>query len=59
MCGHAGLTVGAGAVGEHVRRAGCAVDATKPAAYSTSTNKTAKNADAYPAVIQKQDALSL
>lgn len=59
MCGHAGLTVGAGAVGEHVRRAGCPVDATKPQNYNTSTNKTAKNMDAYPAVVQKQNALSL
>ena len=59
MCGHAGLTVGAGAVGEHVRRAGCPVDAAKPSPYDTGTNKTAKKGDAYPAVVQKRDALSL
>ena len=59
MCGHAGLTVGAGAVGEHVRRAGCPVDQTKPSSYDTGTNKTAKKGDAYPAVVQKRDALSL
>ena len=59
MCGHAGLTVGAGAVGEHVRRAGCPVDQTKPSSYETGTNKTAKKGDAYPAVVQKRDALSL
>ena len=59
MCGHAGLTVGAGAVGEHVRRAGCPVDQTKPSSYETGTNKTAKKGDSYPAVVQKRDALSL
>ena len=59
MCGHAGLTVGAGAVGEHVRRAGCPVDQTKPASYDTGTNKTAKKGSNYPAVVQKPDALSL
>lgn len=59
MCGSAGLTVGAGAVGAHVRKAGCPVDQTKPTSYATGTGKTAKNADAYPAVVQKQDALSL
>jgi len=59
MCGHAGLTVGAGAVGEHVRRAGCPVDQAKPSSYETGTNKTAKKGDSYPAVVQKRDALSL
>ena len=59
MCGHAGLTVGAGAVGEHVRRAGCPVDQTEPASYDTGTNKTAKKGANYPAVVQKRDALSL
>ena len=59
MCGHAGLTVGAGAVNEHVRRAGCPVDQTKPSSYETGTNKTAKKGDSYPAVVQKRDALSL
>ena len=59
MCGHAGLTVGAGAVGEHVRRAGCPVDAAKPSPYDTGTNKTAKKGANYPAVVQKRDALSL
>ena len=59
MCGHAGLTVGAGAVGEHVRRAGCPVDQTKPSSYETGTNKTAKKGANYPAVVQKRDALSL
>ena len=46
-------------MGEHVRRAGCPVDQAKPASYDTGTNKTAKKGDAYPAVIQKRDALSL
>ena len=59
MCGHAGLTVGAGAVGEHVRRAGCPVDQAKPSSYETGTNKTAKKGSNYPAVVQKRDALSL
>ena len=46
-------------MGEHVRRAGCPVDQAKPSSYETGTNKTAKKGDAYPAVVQKRDALSL
>mmetsp|Transcript_29790 Transcript_29790/g.92163 ORF Transcript_29790/g.92163 Transcript_29790/m.92163 type:complete len:314 (+) Transcript_29790:905-1846(+) len=59
MCGRAGMTVGAAAVGGRVRAAGCAVDDAVPEPYATGTTKNAKDRDAYPTVVASDAGLTL